>query len=67
MCPTSSPVNFRHTKFGGRSSKARSSSAPKALPMVSITRSEFGKLSMKAETVEKFWLQSDLLRVDIIS
>lgn len=67
MCPTPSPVNFCRSKFGGLSSKASSSSAPEAPPMVSVTRSEFGELSMRAGTVEKFWLQSDLLRVDIIS
>lgn len=67
MCPTPSPVNFCRSKFGGWSSNVRSSSAPEALPIVSVTRSEFEELSMRAGTVEKFWLQSDLLRVDIIS
>ncbi|XP_054426190.1 LOW QUALITY PROTEIN: galactose mutarotase [Pteronotus mesoamericanus] len=35
--------------------------------MVSVTRSVFGELPSGAGTVEKFRLQSDLLRVDIIS
>ncbi|XP_004582800.2 galactose mutarotase [Ochotona princeps] len=35
--------------------------------MVSVTRSVFGELPSGAGTVEKFQLQSDLLRVDIIS
>nr|KAF6446808.1 galactose mutarotase [Rousettus aegyptiacus] len=35
--------------------------------MVSVTRAVFGDLPLGAGTVEKFQLQSDLLRVDIIS
>lgn len=35
--------------------------------MVSVTRTVFGDLPLGAGTVEKFQLQSDLLRVDIIS
>ncbi|KAF5913101.1 hypothetical protein HPG69_009052 [Diceros bicornis minor] len=35
--------------------------------MVSVTRSVFGDLPLGAGTVEKFQLESDLLRVDIIS
>lgn len=35
--------------------------------MVSVTRAVFGDLPSGAGTVEKFQLQSDLLRVDIIS
>lgn len=35
--------------------------------MVSVTRSVFGDLPSGAGTVEKFQLQSDQLRVDIIS
>ena len=35
--------------------------------MVSVTTSVFGELPLGAGTVEKFRLQSDLLRVDIIS
>lgn len=35
--------------------------------MVSVTRAVFGDLPLGAGTVEKFQLQSDQLRVDIIS
>jgi hypothetical protein len=35
--------------------------------MVSVTRTVFGELPSGGGTVEKFQLQSDLLRVDIIS
>lgn len=36
-------------------------------PMASVTRAVFGDLPSGAGTVEKFQLQSDLLKVDIIS
>lgn len=35
--------------------------------MVSVTRAAFGDLPLGAGTVEKFQLQSDLLKVDLIS
>ncbi|KAG8504780.1 Aldose 1-epimerase, partial [Galemys pyrenaicus] len=54
--------------FGGRSWKNSGvACAPLTFHMVSVTRAVFGDLPSGAGTVEKFQLQSDLLKVDIIS
>lgn len=57
------PLQVRRLELEGPGVAAR----PHAFLMVTVTRAVFGDLPSGAGTVEKFQLQSDLLKVDIIS